>query len=124
SCLWNVNAGASTAVNLLGGRGPDTVEGIPDNHIAAGASSTYELGGGAGDDLIDFTYANDAVDGTLGVILNGGEGNDMITANLIDTMVGPTGRVMLRANGGAGNDFLSGDIRPCIMPGGMMNVAL
>src|ERR1051326_5690408 len=43
---WRVNAGAFTSVNLLGGRGGDTVEGQGVQHVFAGGRSTYDLEGG------------------------------------------------------------------------------
>jgi hypothetical protein len=111
--VWgNLDTGAALHANLQGQDGNDTLNtfetfngGSYDNvNVAAGALLDLNVGGGAGNDSINMTYGGTVL-GKLLVRQDGGDGNDSVSGDL-HLQPGSTGAVDAVYSGGAGWDGL------------------
>jgi hypothetical protein len=92
------------AFAAFGGGGSDTLTATVGG-VAAGTAAAIALDGGVGDDEISADVAGE-IDGYLAVALTGGFGVDTIVGE-IDAEAGSTGRVSAAVAGGFGNDDLT-----------------
>ncbi|MFL5243048.1 MAG: hypothetical protein ACJ8FY_13150 [Gemmataceae bacterium] len=95
---------SSLIAAVYGGQGNDTIA-SQVGAIAAGANAGLFLDGGAGDDAITAGFSG-ALNGRLAVALSGDAGNDTLTGN-IDVADGSTGKLAALVNGGGGDDNLT-----------------
>ncbi|MES2791685.1 MAG: FG-GAP-like repeat-containing protein [Planctomycetota bacterium] len=124
----SLQAGADVATDNISIDGRNTADNLAVTTPAAGIVSVQGLAyqitlnginvldvltmnGQAGDDTIK---ANDGVEGQIGIVFNGDEGNDYLSADAIlnggvgnDTLIGGIGSDSL--NGGDGDDLLTGN---------------
>jgi hypothetical protein len=101
----NIDAGAKLDVNLLGGKGNDTInvdyQGVLNGKLRLNAT------GGPGNDTIDATVTlNAGSTGELRGRVRGGPGNDTLTFNVIDNS-GGTADVDAFVDGGPGADTIT-----------------
>lgn len=113
-------------VEMLGGDGVDTVGFVGDGGIMeAGAIVDVEMSGDAGDDFITFGGIMPCIrpGSQFHVAAVGNEGNDLIAASLqfLDDI---GGRASFAFAGGSGDDRIVGEIMPCLLPGGELQVIL
>jgi hypothetical protein len=86
------------------GDGNDTAN-LTANGVRLGADAQVEVDGGSGNDRITANYSVKA-DGQFQFRLTGGEGNDTVTANLA-LAAGSTGAVQAEVDGNDGDDLLT-----------------
>jgi hypothetical protein len=104
-------------VDLNGGKGSDSIHVNADGlYIGARSKVSIAENGGAGNDDLGLTY-DGVLKGTLSVKLNGGKGNDSVTAN-ITAREDSTGTLNAVEHGGRGNDNLTLNVYDHSNPGG------
>jgi hypothetical protein len=104
--LGNIVGDSAVRFLVLGGKGADTLGFHADNtNIDAGAKLDVNLLGGKGNDTINVDYQG-VLNGQLRLNANGGPGDDTIDANLT-LNAGSTGELRGRVRGGPGNDTLT-----------------
>ena len=114
--LFSHSAGGLVVTDTLGGEGSDTLVGIETLSFSDGdlqvalVDGKYTLSGSALAESI-------TIDGTVGLAVQGGSGNDILTGGSgDDTLKGQAGADQLR--GGAGNDILYADSYDTVIEGG------
>ena len=114
--LFSHSAGGLVVTDTLGGEGSDTLVGIETLSFSDGdlqvalVDGKYTLSGSALAESI-------TIDGTVGLAVQGGSGNDILTGGSgDDTLKGQAGADQLR--GGAGNDILYADSSDTVIEGG------
>ncbi len=106
SLLGNIMGDSAVRFLVQGGKGADTLGFHADStNIDAGASLGVNLLGGKGDDTINFDYMG-VLNGHLRLNADGGKGNDTINA-AATLNAGSTGEFQGRVRGGPGTDKLT-----------------
>ena len=123
--LFSHSAGGLVVTDTLGGEGSDTLVGIETLSFSDGdlqvalVDGKYTLSGSALAESI-------TIDGTVGLAVQGGSGNDILTGGSgDDALSGDAGNDTLKGNvgadqlrGGAGNDTLYADSLDTVIEGG------
>jgi hypothetical protein len=104
---YSLTGNALTPMRLLVdlGSGADTAA-LRADAVRLAAAVEVEVNGGTGNDRITANYNNVDVDNQFRFRLNGDDGNDTVAAN-IALAAGSTGTVEARVKGGAGDDNLT-----------------
>jgi hypothetical protein len=116
----DVNLNSSLLISASGGAGNDGMAvgflstALPSRQTELKGLAQFELLGGAGNDelysLFNDDYSKLLLNGQLLVVLNGGDGADILTASLKLTTNVSTGNYSLVALGGAGKDSFVVDV--------------
>ncbi len=120
----------SVDVRFDGGAGSDRFESVMRNVVLQG-SVRVEAQGQAGNDAVMSMFDRVSVKGGLDMILGGGEGDDLLSllalsqtrseAGFVPALV-TTSRARILLDGGNGNDQFIGDITPCVLPQGTLDM--
>jgi hypothetical protein len=104
--LGNITGSSAVRFQVHGGKGADTLGfHAPSTNIDAGAKLDVNLLGGKGDDTINVDYTG-VLNGKLRLNAGGGKGADTTNAN-VTLNAGSTGELRGAVRGGAGKDTLT-----------------
>ncbi len=120
----------SVDVRFDGGAGSDSFESVMRN-VVLQASVRVEAQGQTGNDTVMSMFDRVSVKGGLDMILEGGGGDDLLSllalsqtrseAGFVPALV-TTSRARILLDGGDGNDRFLGDITPCVLPQGTLDM--
>lgn len=113
-----------------GGAGDDTFSNTIRN-VQLNGHVRLNIDGGAGDDRILETFDHAHINAGLDLDVLGGQGDDelgligqprIVTERGFDPSFVAMSQVRMRFDGGAGNDRISGEITPCVLPAGLLDM--
>ena len=121
---------STITMRLDGGEGNDKI-GNTFRNISLNGRVNLNADGGSGNDRVQETFDHARFNAGLDIEVLGGAGNDELilmgqSRVSVDSPFDPSfiamSQVRIRFDGGAGNDHLLGDIVPCVLPAGTLDM--
>ncbi len=121
-----------TSINMTqeGGAGADTFNNTIRN-INLNGHVRLNVDGGSGDDSVLEKFERAHMNAGLELDVSGGQGDDelrlmgqprVLTERGFDPSFVAMSQVRMRFDGGVGNDRISGEITPCVLPAGLLDI--